>query len=213
MAATSLNLLELFPEWWLDATMAEELLRIDRLLDEERSKHVILPERDSIFNALRMHPSEVRVVVVGQDPYPTPGHATGYAFASPKGMGRLPASLRNIFRELKFDLGVESPDPSLNTWHSQGVLLLNRILTVREGEPLSHERLGWEIITERIIRRTAENGAVGLLWGKQARVFEPLFHGRVVSGVHPSPLSAHRGFFGSKPFSRVNELLEIPIAW
>ncbi len=213
MADILQSLLELFPDPWLDPSMADGLAHVDRQLTKESRKSLILPRRESIFAALQLLPSKVRVVVLGQDPYPTPGFAIGRAFAVPKETLKLPPSLRNIFDELKSDLGIETADPSLATWQAQGVLLLNRILTVSEGAPLSHKNFGWQSITERIVKRAADHGAVGLLWGREAAKLEHLFQGRAVISAHPSPLSAHRGFFGSKPFSKVDSLLEKPIRW
>lgn len=211
MAASLPHLRDLFPTAWMRPGIEFRLEEInDRLRERERN---IYPDRESVFAALELEPSMVRVIVIGQDPYPTPGMAIGRAFAVPRETRLLPGSLRNIFTELREDLGVENADPSLQTWQSQGVLLLNRILTVEEGAPLSHQHLGWQELTERIISLGVENGAVGLLWGREAAKSAPLFKGRAVIGVHPSPLSAHRGFFGSRPFSKVNELLDTPVNW
>lgn len=211
MADILQSLLDLLPDPWFDSVMERDLLGIENRLNQE--KEVIFPNRELIFSALELDPLKVKVVILGQDPYPTPNLAIGRAFAVPKESAKLPGSLRNIFAELKSDLGIMASDPSLQGWQSQGVLLLNRILTVKSGAPLSHQNLGWQSITERIVEQVAAHGAVGLLWGNHARKLEPLFQGRAVVGVHPSPLSAHRGFFGSRPFSQVNDLLDQPIEW
>ena len=213
MADTLPDLLESFPKSWLEPNFQEELLIIDRKLQNENSRYAIFPPRDAIFTALNIEPRDVKVVIVGQDPYPTPGLAIGRAFGVPRGTKSLPGSLKNIITELKSDVGIEDIDPSLESWQSQGVLLLNRILTVRAGEPLSHAFMGWQKITEHIVARAAQSGAVGLLWGKEAAKLGSIFQGHAVIGVHPSPLSAHRGFFGSKPFSRVNSLIDQPNHW
>lgn len=170
-----------------------------------------LPEGDRIFAAFRRPLTDVRVLIVGQDPYPTPGHPIGLSFAVEKHVRPLPASLRNIYRELSSDLGVVPPEHGdLSAWSERGVMLLNRSLTVRPGAPASHSGKGWEEVTGAAIEALAARGGplVALLWGRHAQSLRPML-GPVpcVESVHPSPLSAHRGFFGSRPFSRVNELL------
>lgn len=174
------------------------------------------PPRPDVFHALAVPRPEVRVVIVGQDPYPTPGHAHGLAFSVPEGVRPLPKSLANIFRELSDDLGVERTRGDLSDWVGQGVLLLNRVLTVRAGRPGSHRGRGWEAFTEAILRSVDPVAVV--LWGNDAQTARPFFHDAfVISSAHPSPLSAHRGFFGSRPFSRVNAALVAaggePIRW
>ena len=180
-----------------------------------------LPEGDRVFAAFRRPLAEVRVLVVGQDPYPTPGHPIGLSFAVERHVRPLPASLRNIYTELASDLGVVPPEHGdLTAWSERGVMLLNRSLTVRPGAPASHAGKGWEQVTGRAIAALVERGGplVAVLWGRHAQSLTPML-GQVpyVASVHPSPLSAHRGFFGSRPFSRVNELLIAqgaePIDW
>ena len=178
---------------------------------------VLTPPRDLIFAALDLPLVEVRCVIVGQDPYPTLGNAHGLAFSISHDMKKIPASLQNIFKELQSDLGCEIPKSgNLEKWRDQGVLLLNRVLTTEVGRSNAHIHLGWQKITEAIAEAAASQGAVAILWGREAANLAPLFKDSITS-VHPSPLSAHRGFFGSRPFSRVNEILisngRKPIDW
>ena len=177
----------------------------------------IAPAQDEIFAALEVPLSEVRCVIIGQDPYPTAGNAHGLAFSIPDEVRRIPASLQNIFKELHSDLGLDIPQSgNLEKWRNQGVLLLNRILTTEIGRSNAHSGLGWQVITKSIAEASADQGAVAILWGKEAQGLAPLFKESILS-VHPSPLSAYRGFFGSKPFSKVNEALirigRDPIEW
>jgi uracil-DNA glycosylase len=170
----------------------------------------ILPDKKHLFRALELKPEQVKVVIVGQDPYPNISDAIGLSFAVPARKTGLPGSLLNIQKEIMTDIGsTTTADGDLTKWASQGVMLLNRVLTVTAGESGSHSKLGWQEITEKIVAHCANLGAVGLLWGSSARELAHLFsEDCLVEGVHPSPLSAHRGFLGSKPFSRVNQLLE-----
>lgn len=177
----------------------------------------IAPAQDEIFAALEVPLSEVRCVIIGQDPYPTAGNAHGLAFSIPDEVRRIPASLQNIFKELHSDLGLDIPQSgNLEKWRNQGVLLLNRILTTEIGRSNAHSGLGWQVITKSIAEASADQGAVAILWGKEAQGLAPLFKESILS-AHPSPLSAYRGFFGSKPFSKVNEALirigREPIEW
>jgi len=177
----------------------------------------IAPARDQIFSALEVPLSEVRCVIVGQDPYPTAGNAHGLAFSIPDEVRKIPASLQNIFKELHSDLGFEIPQSgNLEKWRDQGILLLNRILTTEVGRSNAHSNLGWQQITKSIAQAAANQDAVAILWGKEAQTLAPVFKESITS-VHPSPLSAYRGFFGSKPFSKVNEALirigREPIDW
>jgi uracil-DNA glycosylase len=170
----------------------------------------ILPDKKHLFRALELKPDQVKVIIVGQDPYPNISDAIGLSFAVPPRKTGLPGSLLNIQKEIMTDIGsTTTADGDLTKWASQGVMLLNRVLTVTAGESGSHSKLGWQEITEKIVAHCANLGAVGLLWGSSARELAHLFNEDcLVEGVHPSPLSAHRGFLGSKPFSRVNQLLE-----
>jgi uracil-DNA glycosylase len=191
------------------------------LRDELAAGRAYLPAGENVFHAFRRPLADVRVLVVGQDPYPTPGHPIGLSFAVEKHVWPLPRSLINIYLELRDDVGVVPPKHGdLTGWSDQGVMLLNRVLTVRPGESASHRGRGWEDITERAITALVERGGpcVAILWGRDAQSLKPML-GSVpwVESVHPSPLSASRGFFGSKPFSRVNRMLEeqggAPVDW
>jgi uracil-DNA glycosylase len=170
-----------------------------------------LPAGEHVLRAFSRPFADVRVLVVGQDPYPTPGHAIGLSFAVARGVRPLPRSLQNLFRELATDVGVPAPrDGDLSAWSDQGVLLLNRVLTVAPGASASHRGKGWEAVTEQAVRALVERGGplVAVLWGREAQTLRPLLRDVPrVESVHPSPLSAERGFFGSRPFSRVNALL------
>jgi uracil-DNA glycosylase len=177
----------------------------------------IAPAQDRIFAALEVPLSEVRCVIIGQDPYPTAGNAHGLAFSIPDQVAKIPASLKNIFKELHSDLGLEIPQSgNLEKWRDQGVLLLNRFLTTEVGRSNAHSNLGWQMITKGIAEAAANQNAVAILWGTEAQALAPVFRESITS-VHPSPLSAYRGFFGSKPFSKVNEALirigREPIDW
>lgn len=180
-----------------------------------------LPHGDRIFAAFQRPLADVRVLIVGQDPYPTPGHPIGLSFAVERDVRPLPASLRNIYQELSTDLGLPpAPHGDLTAWSDRGVMLLNRSLSVRPGAPASHASKGWEPITAAAIAALVARGGplAAILWGRQAQSLIPSL-GSVpyVQSVHPSPLSAHRGFFGSRPFSQVNALLAAqgaePVAW
>jgi len=180
-----------------------------------------LPAGNQVLRAFQQPFGDVRVLIVGQDPYPTPGHPVGLSFSVAPEVRRLPASLVNIFREYRDDLGYPAPsNGDLTPWTERGVMLLNRVLTVQPGRPASHRGKGWEEVTEQAIRALAARQAplVAILWGRDARSLVPLL-GDVpcVESAHPSPNSADRGFFGSRPFSRANRLLEhqgaAPVDW
>lgn len=180
-----------------------------------------LPAGGNVLRAFTYPFEEVKVLIVGQDPYPTPGHPIGLAFAVERHVRPLPRSLHNIYRELQDDLGVTPPPHGdLSGWSAQGIMLLNRVLTVRPGQSGSHRRKGWEAVTEAAIRALVarERPLVAILWGRDAQSLEPMLGGTpAVKSVHPSPLSADRGFFGSRPFSRANAFLErqgaAPVSW
>ena len=180
-----------------------------------------LPAGGDVLKAFTYPLSAVRALIVGQDPYPTPGHPIGLAFAVERHVRPLPRSLSNIYRELRDDLDLVPPGHGdLTAWCDSGVLLLNRVLTVRPGSPGAHRGIGWEAITEHAIRALVARGTplVAILWGRDAQRLEPLLGATpIVKSVHPSPLSANGGFFGSRPFSRANALLEAqgaaPIDW
>jgi uracil-DNA glycosylase len=170
----------------------------------------ILPDKKWVFRALEIDPEDVKVLVIGQDPYPNVQDACGLAFSVQPRKSGLPGSLMNIQKEILTDIGfTNTSDGDLTRWSNQGVMLLNRVLTVTAGTSGSHSKWGWEQVTETIARVCSEKGAIGLLWGNSARELASFFPTeRLVEGIHPSPLSAHRGFLGSKPFSKVNSLLE-----
>lgn len=180
----------------------------------------ILPRRDQVFAALEMCPPDaVNVVILGQDPYPTAGHAHGLAFSTEPHVSPLPKSLANIYREMTDDIGAAPPDGDLRFWARQGVLLLNTVLTVPEGAANGHADLGWQVLTAQVLARLLDRPRAYILWGraaqKQARdIRAPHLK---IETAHPSPLSAHRGFFGSRPFSRTNAWLvdngHAPINW
>lgn len=177
------------------------------------------PAGENVFRALRQPLEQVKVLIVGQDPYPTPGHAVGLSFAVPPGTAPLPPTLVNIGRELRSDVGVELP-ADLAVWAHEGVLLLNRVLTVQPGVSGSHRGKGWEAITAAAVTTLVQRGGplVAILWGRDAQTLQPLLSEvPLITSVHPSPLSASRGFFGSAPFSRTNALLAEqgapPVAW
>jgi uracil-DNA glycosylase len=217
-------------EGWTEvlAPVADTIAQLgDRLRAELAAGRRFAPTGDRVFAALAMPLASVRVLVVGQDPYPTPGHAIGLAFAVDRGVRPLPPSLVNLFAEYEADLGLPRPTHGdLSAWVAQGVLLLNRVLTVAHGAPGSHRGWGWEQATDGIVDGLVTHHAaaglplVALLWGRDAQGLAPLLRAggaEVLTAPHPSPLSAHRGFLGSRPFSRTNALLEaagaVPIDW
>jgi len=172
----------------------------------------ILPPAPKIFAALEhLQPAAVEVVILGQDPYPTPGHAHGYAFSAEPHVRPIPRSLANIFKELHDDLGAPPEDPDLRFWADQGVLLLNNVLTVPAGSANGHAKLGWQTLTAQVLARLSDRPRAYLLWGahaqKAAAEVDPAQNLKIET-PHPSPLSARRGFFGSRPFSRVNDWLQ-----
>ena len=180
-----------------------------------------LPSGQNVLRAFTRPLADVKVLIVGQDPYPTPGHPIGLAFAVDEHVRPVPRSLQNIYRELHDDLGVHPPaHGDLSAWSDQGVMLLNRVLTVRPGASGSHRGKGWEAVTEAAIRALVSRGGplVAILWGRDAQSLRPMLGATPsLESVHPSPLSASGGFFGSKPFSRANALLVeqggTPVDW
>ncbi|MGP3981708.1 uracil-DNA glycosylase [Streptomyces sp. KR80] len=222
MAARPLN--EIVEPGWAKALepVAERIAAMgDFLRTEIAAGRTYLPAGANVLRAFQQPFDEVRVLIVGQDPYPTPGHAVGLSFSVAPEVRPLPGSLENIFRELQSDLGVSRPsNGNLTPWTHQGVLLLNRALTTAPRKPAAHRGKGWEDVTEQAIRALAARGRplVSILWGRDARNLRPLLGGLpVVESSHPSPMSADRGFFGSRPFSRANDLLSRqgtqPVDW
>lgn len=210
------------PGWARALAPVEERIHTlgDMLREEMRAGHGYLPAGTDVLRAFTHPFDEVKVLIVGQDPYPTPGHAMGLSFSVAPGV-EIPRSLVNIFTELEHDLGVPRPTSGdLSPWSREGVCLLNRVLTVRPGMPGSHRGRGWEEVTECAIDALVarERPLVAILWGRDAQNLAPrLGRTPVIASPHPSPLAAHRGFFGSRPFSRANELLvrqgAAPVDW
>lgn len=196
--------------------------KLQKFLKVEYSKYEIYPPEDKIFNALNHVPyDKIKVVIIGQDPYHEPGQAQGMSFSVPENI-EIPPSLVNMMKEIESDLGIKCyNNGNLERWANQGVLLLNTVLTVRRGQANSHKDKGWEILTRKIIELIGkrEKPIVFLLWGSYAQSYENLIGPQhlVLKAPHPSPLSAYRGFFGCKHFSKCNEFLkqnnEEPIDW
>jgi uracil-DNA glycosylase len=223
------TLIELAAVGELDAGWAQALQPVasdiaamgDWLRGEVASGRHYLPAGANVLRAFRYPLADVRVLIVGQDPYPTPGHPIGLSFAVERDVRPIPRSLQNIYRELRDDLGVQPPvHGDLTAWSEHGIMLLNRVLTVRPGAAGTHRGVGWERVTEHAIRALVARGTplVAILWGRDAAGLRPLLgQTPVITSPHPSPLSADRGFFGSKPFSRANELLArqgaAPVDW
>ncbi|MCL8251818.1 uracil-DNA glycosylase [Aeromicrobium fastidiosum] len=205
---------ELMAPDWAEALepVAGQIAAMGQFLrDEVAAGRSYLPTGDDVLRAFAEPMADVKVLITGQDPYPTPGHPVGLSFSVAPDVRPLPRSLVNVYRELESDLGIApSPSGDLTPWSRQGVLLLNRVLTVAPGASASHRGKGWEAVTEQAIRALVarDRPLVAILWGRDAQGLRPLL-GDVpaVESVHPSPLSASRGFFGSRPFSRANDLL------
>lgn len=218
---------ELIPDDWAEIVRKETTSpyfeELENFLDSEWEKETVFPPRNEIFTALNLTPySEVKVFILGQDPYHDDNQAHGLAF-SVKGNIKLPPSLRNIYKELKEDLGITpSGNGNLEHWSEQGVLLLNTVLTVRAHQANSHKNQGWEKFTDAVLKAVnkKKEPVIFLLWGGNAAKKIPLIDTAkhtIISTAHPSPLSAYRGFFGSKPFSKINTILkengDTPIDW
>jgi len=194
------------------APVADDIARMGEFLRAEvAAGRGYLPAGENVLRAFTRPLADVRVLIVGQDPYPTPGHAVGLSFSVDPDVRPIPRSLQNIYTELVADLGVERPTSGdLSRWADHGVLLLNRVLTVSPGKPGSHRGKGWEAVTQRAIEALVarDQPLVAILWGRDAQSLAPMLGATpVVASVHPSPLSASGGFFGSRPFSRANALL------
>lgn len=207
---------------WKEFIEAEEaktyFKKLNTFLEEEYKYQTVYPKLSDIYNVFKLELEDIKVVILGQDPYHNPDQADGLAFSSDK----IPPSLRNIYKELNDDIGIDIPlSGRLNDWAKQGVFLLNTCLTVRKNEPLSHDKIGWQTFTDEVIKHIAVNtkNTVFILWGANARKKKELIKGEhlILESVHPSPLSASRGFFKSKPFSQTNEYLmcagKKPIDW
>jgi uracil-DNA glycosylase len=207
-------LAELIDPGWaraLEPAAAQVAAMGDFLREETAAGRGYLPAGENVLRAFSYPLADVRVLIVGQDPYPTPGHPIGLSFAVERHVRPVPRSLGNIYKELRDDLGVEPPaHGDLTSWSRNGIMLLNRVLTVQPGVAGSHRGKGWEAVTALAIRALVARGTplVAILWGKEAASLRPLLGATpVIESPHPSPLSASRGFFGSRPFSRANELL------
>lgn len=193
----------------------------EKLRAEVAAGRPYLPAGERVLRAFQRPLDDVKVLIVGQDPYPTPGHPIGLSFAVERDVRPLPRSLTNIYRELESDLEIlPAVHGDLSSWSDQGVMLLNRVLTVAPGKPASHRGWGWEKVTEHAIRTLVarDKPLIAILWGKDAASLKPLLGSTaIIESAHPSPLSAHRGFFGSRPFSRANDLLvergAAPVDW
>lgn len=209
--------MEITKEW--DEILKEEyekdyFIELKNNIKKLRKEKTIFPKEEEVYKALQLTEyNNIKIVILGQDPYHEMNQAEGLAFSVKEGITH-PRSLKNIFKELKNDLGIEMPESgSLVKWAKEGVLLLNTILTVEEGKPLSHKNIGWEIFTTEIIKKINEkkDPVVFILWGKEAQTKIPLIDQNkhyIIKSPHPSPLSARTGFFGSKPFSKANNFLE-----
>lgn len=221
---TARPLRELVGPGWADALapVAGQVAALGEFLRAEvAAGRGYLPAGPQVLRAFGQPLSDVRVLIVGQDPYPTPGHAVGLSFSVAPDVRPIPRSLANIYRELGDDLGLPAPpNGDLSPWARQGVLLLNRVLTVAPGAPGSHRGRGWEAVTDQAIRALAARDLplVAILWGRDAATLKPLLGSApCLESAHPSPMSADRGFFGSRPFSRANALLAAagaqPVDW
>ncbi len=207
------NLWSQVPTFWQRHLDKEEVDRVWQAIGQNYQ-----PSLPKIFAALCKPPEQIKVIILGQDPYPNVDHATGLAFSVPKELKKLPASLKNIYQELFSDLNIKRRSGDLSDWANQGVMLINRSLSIGIDGKESHRKKGWSEITERIIKCVADNGAIGVLWGNDAQEVRSFFSDdKLITSAHPSPLSAYRGFFGSKPFSKVNQILikqaDQPINW
>ncbi len=196
---------QLHPQWQVELASHKALIES---IDSFITNRSVTPDYNLIFRALNQPIESTRVVIFGQDPYPTKGHAHGLAFSIDSSITNLPASLRNIYKELFSDLGITRTHGDLSDWADQGVMLINRVLSTEIGKSLAHEKLGWQDITERVAQVLGERDVIAVLWGSTALPLKQFFHEQsVITSVHPSPLSAYRGFFGSSPFSQVNAKL------
>jgi uracil-DNA glycosylase len=221
---TARPLAELVDQGWAAALapVEQQIAQLgDFLRAEVAAGRPYLPSGANVLRAFSYPIESVKVLIVGQDPYPTPGHPIGLSFAVERHVRPLPRSLQNIYKELRADLGIEpAAHGDLTSWAESGVMLLNRVLTVREGASGSHRGRGWESVTETAIRALVARDAplVAILWGRDAQSLAPMLGSTpVIASAHPSPLSASGGFFGSRPFSRANEILQSlgspPVDW
>ena len=207
---------QLHPGW---RDLLKESLDLLDQIELKLNETSFLPQHQDVMKCLSFNPSGAKVLILGQDPYPNADDAMGLAFSTARRDGKLPSSLKNIYRELVDDLGISHPvSGDLSPWCEQGVVLLNRTLTCAEGESNSHKDIGWRVFTDQVVSVLAQQGVVAILWGANAQEVQHHFlQSDCISSVHPSPLSAYRGFFGSKPFTRANQILlakgRQPIDW
>jgi uracil-DNA glycosylase len=202
--------MSLFSQLHIDWQIALAALRpAIEAIDMQLVGQEISPSYERVMRALSTPIDSIRVVIVGQDPYPNPAHANGLAFSVEKNVSPLPASLKNIYKELVSDCDIDYPaNGDLTPWAEQGVLLLNRMLSTQVNQSLSHSSIGWKVITDEVAHILGAKRVIAVLWGMNAQELAHYFPRELtISGVHPSPLSAYRGFFGSQPFSQVNALL------
>ncbi len=193
---------QLHPQWQVELARHKDLIDT---IDSHIANTAVAPDYKLIFRALSRPIDSSRVVIFGQDPYPTKGDAHGLAFSVDSSVEKLPPSLRNIYKELQADLGVTRTKGDLSDWADQGVMLINRVLSTEVGKSMAHNTLGWQKITETVAQLLGDRDVIAVLWGSSALELKKYFkEGSVISSVHPSPLSAYRGFFGSKPFSKIN---------
>jgi len=196
---------QLHPQWQVELARHKNLIDT---IDSHIANTAVAPDYKLIFRALSRPIDSTRVVIFGQDPYPTKGVAHGLAFSVDSSVEKLPPSLRNIYKELQADLGVTRTNGDLSDWADQGVMLVNRILSTEVGKSMAHDTLGWQQITETVAQLLGDRDVIAVLWGSSALELKKYFkEGSVISSVHPSPLSAYRGFFGSQPFSKINTKL------
>ena len=193
---------QLHPQWQVELARHKDLIDT---IDNHIANTAVAPDYKLIFRALSRPIDSSRVVIFGQDPYPTKGDAHCLAFSVDSSVEKLPPSLRNIYKELQADLGVTRTNGDLSDWADQGVMLVNRVLSTEVGKSMAHNTLGWQKITETVAQLLGDRDVIAVLWGSSALELKKYFkEGSVISSVHPSPLSAYRGFFGSKPFSKIN---------
>jgi uracil-DNA glycosylase len=206
-------LFDLLPVQWQEALPTSKYL-----LDQIRLKEPFIPQRNRIFAAFEKPISEIKVCIVGQDPYPNPDHAMGLAFSVPASVKKLPPTLKNIFKELESDIGVVPPNGDLSYWQERGVMLMNTSLTTLPHISQGHSKIGWVDFTNQVVEYLSKRPIVFILWGKNAAEFQRFIpSSNCIISAHPSPLSVYRGFFGSKPFSQANKrLIELgitPVDW
>lgn len=196
-------LFDLLPTQWQAALPSSK-----EILSQIELPERFIPNQSQIFAAFNSPISEVKICIVGQDPYPNPEHAMGLSFSVPASTTKLPPTLKNILKELNSDVGAAVIRGDLSQWQNRGVMLLNRVLTTNPGESAAHQNIGWQKFTDEVVNYLAKRGVIFILWGNSAAELNKFIpENSAIMSVHPSPLSAYRGFFGSKPFSRSNQKL------